>query len=133
MSDPVEDGVTLLRRWLGLCHTGWSNDELRMIVGNIIAPAVQAAERRGMEIADARRALRAPADTAWWEARVAKAVQAERERIKTAVLVEGHGDGCLTPYMLIDGCLCGLGSAVRAIDVLAVIDGKENNDVLGRT
>ena len=85
MSDPVEDGVRLLRDTYDVPAV-LSNDEMRVIVRNIIAPAEKAAERRGMEIADARRALRAPADTAWWEARVAAAVQAERERIRTGVL-----------------------------------------------
>jgi hypothetical protein len=36
---------------------------------------LQQAEQRGMEIVHAQRLLRAPADTAWWEARVNKAVK----------------------------------------------------------
>ena len=45
MSDPVEDGVRLLRDYFITLPDG-TNDELRVIVRNIIAPAVQAERER---------------------------------------------------------------------------------------
>ena len=58
MSDPVEDGVRLLRAWLRDAH--WSNvtnNELEVVVRNIIAPAVQAERER------IRSGI---ADASWW-------------------------------------------------------------------